>query len=347
MQNKSYRVPNSTLLQYDALSHEAVDAITSQFYDSYGPLSSSHGERGLQASREEIKYHLSYLRPTLETGYIQSYVEYLRWLSDVFLARKRPVEQLEVVLGWLGDYFVKMLEQDGDVIKSALDDAIAESKKTSDLPEENNKFLPEVLSFELALLKGDRAMAIAIVEQLYKSGISVVEIEVLLIEAAMYEIGLKWQKNQVSVAQEHLASATASTVMAELFSNSHMSRPNGKKAILACVESNLHMLGLSMISDALQLDGWEVQFLGANTPTASLIEHIGVNKPDMVGVSVAFSSQVSAARDVFAGVRSIFPKNCPYLIVGGNAVNRYPELFKLIGADESAKNAMAVAAKLN
>ena len=154
----------------------------------------------------------------------------------------------------------------------------------------------------------------------------------------MYEIGRRWQRNEISVAQEHLATASASTVMATCFLREKIANRNGKHAVLACVEGNQHMLGLQMVSDALEINGWDVQFLGANTPSRDLAAFIDERKPELVGLSIAFPNQIENAQFVIDHARSSAKTKSPFVLVGGFAVNRYPDLFTMLGADAIARN---------
>jgi methanogenic corrinoid protein MtbC1 len=56
--------------------------------------------------------------------------------------------------------------------------------------------------------------------------------------------------------------------------------PNGKRALQACAEGNLHTVGLRMVSHALVLAGWEIQFLGSNVPNNALIKQVEIWRPD-------------------------------------------------------------------
>ena len=195
--------------------------------------------------------------------------------------------------------------------------------------------------FEAALLTGDRRQAIEIIGHLTQTGHSLVEINVFLIQTTLVNIGMKWQSNQISIAQEHLATATAQTVMADSFSKSALPPLNGKKVLLACIEGNHHSVGLRMVSDAFELAGWDVQFLGANAPTRALIEQVTRWKPDLVGLSISFPHQLSVTREAITSLRAQLGDGCPQIMIGGAAVNRFPALAQCIDADSHASDALA------
>ncbi len=339
----SHALTPKGLEQFKQLHHTAVETITAQFYAAHGAEYARFGERGRKACREDIEFHLNFLRPVLELGDLQPYTDYLRWFDEVLTARNIPTEHIAETLHWLGDFFLDRIGgADGARISAALTTAATESRQGAKLPAASAlEKWPEQDRFEAALLTGDRRQAIEIVSRLTQSGHSLVEIDVFLIQAALISIGLKWQSNQISIAQEHLATATAQTVMAESFSKSALPPLNGKKALLACIEGNDHSVGLRMVSDAFELAGWEVQYLGANAPTRALIEQIAAYRPDLVGLSISFPHQLSSARDAIASMRSQLGSTCPPVMIGGSAINRFPGLAQCIDANGHASDALA------
>ena len=200
---------------------------------------------------------------------------------------------------------------------------------------------PDAAELEAALLSGDQSGSLAIVNRLMDAGHRLVDIEGHVIQPAMYHIGEKWQANQVTVAQEHMATAIAQMVMAMGLLRSPLPTPNGKRVLFACVEGNHHVVGVSMVSDAFQLAGWDVQYLGANVPTASLVRHVVETAPDLVGLSVSFPQQLRVVRDVIARLSGQLGTARPPVIVGGLAINRFNGLANMVGADSCSADARA------
>jgi methanogenic corrinoid protein MtbC1 len=117
--------------------------------------------------------------------------------------------------------------------------------------------------------------------------------------------------------------------------------PNGKRVLLACVEGNQHGVGVSMVSDAFQLAGWDVHYLGANVPTAALVQHVVETRPDLVGLSVSFPQQLRVVRDVIARLSAQLGAARPPVIIGGLAINRFDRIAAILGADSSSVNAQS------
>jgi MerR family transcriptional regulator, light-induced transcriptional regulator len=82
-------------------------------------------------------------------------------------------------------------------------------------------------------------------------------------------IGELWARGEVSVGQEHLATAA---IRARL--ERTLAEPRGAVrglAVLACAPGEQHELGLLMLACLLRADGWDVVYLGQCTPVADAV----------------------------------------------------------------------------
>lgn len=333
--------------QYIELQSDAINAVTQRFHATDDSIYQRFGQRGREACREDLAFHLEFLRPVLEFGLVQPMVEYLCWLNGVLTTRMVPSEHLATSLEWLAEFFSdNMLAEDGAIVAQAIQAArtrfLAEREHHSILgaPSQTEAW-PQAGVFEEALLSGDHRQALAIVQECIAEGASLADTERLLIQPALYRIGERWQDNRASVAQEHLATATAQSVMTAGLLLSTPATPNNKRILLACAEGNHHTLGLRMVADAFVLTGWDVQYMGANLPTAALLQQVSLWNPHVVALSVSFPQHLRSVRAVIARLHEQFGDARPAVIVGGLAINRYSELARLLGADATASHAQA------
>jgi methanogenic corrinoid protein MtbC1 len=333
------------LQRFHALEPDAVSAVTERFYATHGSVYRRFGPRGRDACREDLGFHLEFLRAALEFGLLQPMVDYLCWLGSVFAARGIPVEHLAVSLDWLGEFFAARMDvADGETVSAALQAAwtrYLSGEESPTAPPTPLEALPEAADFETALLVGDQREALAILNRRMDSGYSLVEVEQRVIQASLYQIGEKWQRGQVTVAQEHMATAIVQSVMTVGLLRSSPPAMIGKRVLLACVAGNYHAIGLRMVCDALQLAGWDVQFLGANVPTQALIRQVADWKPDLVALSASFAQQLRVVKEVIALLRERFGGARPAVIIGGLAINRCHQLAGMIGADAHSADAPA------
>ena len=339
------------LRRFKALQEDAVSAVTERFYATHGSAYEQFGARGREACREDLAFHLEFLRPVLEFGLLQPMVDYLCWLASVLAARGVPVQHLALSLDWLGEFFAGHMDAaDGAVVSAALQASRTQylhAQAVPVAPPSPPEAWPEAAALEAALLAGSQREALAIVGRCIDSGCSFVDVELHVMQPALYHIGEKWQANQVTVAQEHLATAIVQSVMTVGLLRSPPPALSGKRALLACVEGNNHAVGLRMVSDAFQLAGWDVQDLGANVPTRALVGQAVEWKPDLVALSMSFAHQFRAAREVVEQLRERLGSARPPVLVGGLAVNRFSRLAGMLGADASGADAQAALANAN
>jgi MerR family transcriptional regulator, light-induced transcriptional regulator len=87
---------------------------------------------------------------------------------------------------------------------------------------------------------------------------------------ALTDVGTRWEAGEITVAQEHLASSTVRGAMQRLLADVRAGIRG--VAVLACVPGEQHEIGLLMFAVLLRADGWQVAYLGADTPVADAVE---------------------------------------------------------------------------
>ncbi|WAS97416.1 cobalamin B12-binding domain-containing protein [Nannocystis punicea] len=198
-----------------------------------------------------------------------------------------------------------------------------------------------------AQLAGDRREAVRLVlEDGLGAGAQIDELQTHVIRAAQDEIGRLWQLNRVSIAQEHMATAISHISLAALFERATPKAALGKTVVLACVEGELHELPARMVADALELEGFDVRYLGANVPTDDLVAVIRDEQPDLIGLSVTMSFNVPALRAAVARVREVSDRP---VFIGGHATRWSPGLARELDvaqAGDSAAELVATARRL-
>ncbi|MEO8751162.1 MAG: cobalamin-dependent protein [Casimicrobiaceae bacterium] len=343
------------LQRFEELRHQAIDTVTERLCAAHAAVYVQFGQRGREACREDLGFHLEFMRPVLEFGIIQPMVDYLRWLAVVLATRDIPAQHLALSLDLLAEFFAMHMEAaDAEIVGGALRRTKARYLAADDASPAIYEMMPaawpECEAFESALLAGDRNGALSLLDRRFEQGHGLVETELHMIQPALYEIGRKWQQNQVSVAQEHLATAISQSVMTHGLLQSKVPSANGRRVLLACVAGNNHALGLQMVSDAFHLAGWDVQYLGADVPTNALIRHIAQDGPHLLGLSVSFAHQLRVVKAITARLTQALGAARPPVIVGGLAINQFSRLAGLLGADgwsPDASAAVTFASKLD
>jgi DNA-binding transcriptional MerR regulator len=99
----------------------------------------------------------------------------------------------------------------------------------------------------------------------------------------LHELGERWERGEVSIAQEHFASTLLRGRLLGLARG--WGRGIGPVAVLACAPGEQHDLGLIAFGLALRARGWRIVYLGPDTPITSLVDTVGSLDPAFVVVS--------------------------------------------------------------
>lgn len=86
----------------------------------------------------------------------------------------------------------------------------------------------------------------------------------------LHELGERWERGEVSIAQEHFASTVLRGRLLGLARG--WGRGIGPIAVLACAPGEQHDLGLIAFGLALRARGWRIVYLGTDTPITSVAD---------------------------------------------------------------------------
>jgi methanogenic corrinoid protein MtbC1 len=189
-----------------------------------------------------------------------------------------------------------------------------------------NKFLE-------GLLDGNHRSCLAIAKEVIGSTHDITPLYVNVIQPAMYEVGRRWEADQISVAEEHLASAIVGRVIASTDMLDFLGEQKNFKAIVTSAPNEYHEIGAWMVSDVIESQGWDVSYLGANTPSADLLDLANRVKPDLLAVSATMAFNIDSTREIIEGVRANESLSHTQVLVGGRIFNEVDGLWKSVGAD--------------
>jgi methanogenic corrinoid protein MtbC1 len=137
------------------------------------------------------------------------------------------------------------------------------------------------------------------------------------------EVGERWADGRLNVAQEHFASAFVLSRLLTLARG--WDRGLGPRAVLACPANEQHTLGLIAFGIALREIGWQITYLGADTPIAAVTHAAVAIRPRLTVLSVAVPDPVVKATTELNELSRL----CPVAIAGAGAD---PELAASCGA---------------
>ena len=108
------------------------------------------------------------------------------------------------------------------------------------------------------------------------------------------------------------------------------------RCVVALAPNDHHDVGPRMLADALEADGWEVDFFGVTATAGDVAAAVRERRPRFVGISCSLGRFADELRDMIAGLREELGDELPPVVVGGQAFEGDPEVWKQTGADACA-----------
>ncbi|MBW3593323.1 MAG: MerR family transcriptional regulator [Actinobacteria bacterium] len=118
-------------------------------------------------------------------------------------------------------------------------------------------------------------------------------------------IGERWEAGELSIAEEHRASALVRRKLHALIEPHPAGR--GAKALLACAPGERHEIGLLCAGLVLQRNGWDIVYLGPDTPTAQALELAAELGCGLVALSATMPEHAALADTELAEIEGDFP----------------------------------------
>ena len=189
-----------------------------------------------------------------------------------------------------------------------------------------------------SLLSGDATHGAQIINQALGSGLSPSQVYLQVLMPSQREVGERWHAGKLNVAQEHLATQITLQEMTRLRTISRPKSSLGVRAVIATVDGDAHFLGGRVVADFFYMDGWEVDYLGTNTPSSELVKFAAERKADLVGVSVTMQQGLEEVRALIAELKKL--PSPPKVMIGGPVFGEDSSIAKTLGADAVAKDAL-------
>ncbi|MFL5613983.1 MAG: B12-binding domain-containing protein [Gemmatimonadaceae bacterium] len=327
----------------DGQAEHISASITEQQFSADPTLEERFGARGRQKCTEDSRRHLAYLSSAAALESDALFADYIGW-AKILLAR----------LGLTDDDLAKNLVLLRNAVRTALGEELGDAaarvvdsglRRLPELPSESKPWLTgDEPHADLArrylelLLAGDRQGASALILEAVQKGVSVRDIYLYVFQRTQYEIGRRWQMNEVTVAEEHFCTAATQLIMSQLYPRIFATPRIGKRLVAACIGGDLHEIGVRMVADFFEMAGWDTYYLGANTPLDGIVRTVVERRADVLALSATMTYHVPAVAEVIRGIRQSMGKSTR-ILVGGYPFRVEPTLWRRVGADGSAADA--------
>ncbi|MEI7987942.1 MAG: cobalamin-dependent protein [Chloroflexota bacterium] len=332
--------------QLKNMETELATEIVARHYENDPQRWAGYGEIGRQHSLQDARYHINYLAEALAVQDIPLFCEYAAWVKNLFAGLPLPEDTLQ-----------KSFQFTRDVIQERL--AAPQAAAASEYIHAALAYLPQAPNacpsfikeeqphYELAskylelILAAERQKACNLILSTADRGVSIQDIYLNIFQPCQLEIGRLWQTHQISIAQEHYSTAITQTAMALLYPRLFSTHQNGKRLVAACVSGELHEIGIRMVADFFEMEGWHTTYLGANTPARTIPAVLIEQQAHVLAISISLTVHLSALVEMIQIVRTCDECRKIKILVGGHPFNVSPSLWKRVGANGYAADAMS------
>ncbi|MGM0500132.1 MAG: cobalamin B12-binding domain-containing protein [Bacillota bacterium] len=333
---------------------DLIEKIMEEQFQLMPELKEKYNETQIRKSKSDTSYNLNYLAQAVFADEVNIFSNYYRWLYTVLKERGMKDEILKTHLTAIKNVLEKKLDKNNVAIitkyLNAADESLNFSKNYYDsFINEDNFLHKEADKYLDFLINMEREKAVSFILNLVDNNTLIEDIYLKIFQPTQYEIGRLWQLNQISIAQEHYATSVTQLTMSQLYPKIFTSFKKGKKALTTCIGDELHELGIRMVADLLELNGWDTIHLGSNTPAAEILNLLEEKEIDLLALSVTLPNQLEKTRNLITAVHKNEKLSKLKIMVGGRIFMQNNYLWQKIGADGfaiDAKEAVKVADSL-
>jgi methanogenic corrinoid protein MtbC1 len=327
------------------LADLAVDA----HFERDPGLGDRYGSMGRRVWRTEAQSRVIHLVQSVACGRPRLFASHAAWAIEALRARHVPEDEIRAHLETLAATLAAELPEDTAVAaKEHVDAAVAmldaDHGPGDGLLDDQSQDSTLSRLYLLHLLQRDEREALALVEDAMRAGMSLAQAYERVITPAVGEIGRMWHLQEASIADEHYCTSATRSIVARLRAAAPAPAPDGRRALCCSVGGDLHDLGIRMAADLLELDGWTIDFMGANMPAAEVvisIEH-AAEEPgrtfDLVVASASTMLSLRAMMDLVDAMHASPVARTVPLLVGGAPFSADPGLAAALGANAAAES---------
>jgi methanogenic corrinoid protein MtbC1 len=306
-----------------------------------------HGDNGLEKCVQDMAWHIAHLRTAAAYGCPDLFGAYLKWAQELFHGLGFDPADIFHTLTTLRDVLLEELDREDRaaplaILNDAIQDFPGQGGGGASLIDASAPFGKLAAMFLDALLSTRWTEAAALARTVLDDGLSLTDLHVHAIQPALREIGRLWQIRRIGVEQEHMATAITMGVLARLKSDRPAPTPDAPALVAACVEGELHDIGLRMVADRYEREGWRVLYLGANTPIGAVVAAVIEARANALALSATMTPHLEQVVRTIGAVRADTRSQTTSILVGGQPFVIAPDIWRKIGADASATDASSV-----
>lgn len=168
--------------------------------------------------------------------------------------------------------------------------------------------------------------------------INIVDLYTNVLAPSLNTIASNDKEQTISIWEEHVKSSIVRTVLENAYPYVLQQRaamaplPRAVKAMVVCLEEEYHEIGALMSSDFMTLLGFDVIFIGANTPKEDIFKALESVKPQVLCVSISNYYHLSKLHHLIDEIHANLAEK-PLIAVGGYAIDHISQTQGFIKPD--------------
>jgi methanogenic corrinoid protein MtbC1 len=158
---------------------------------------------------------------------------------------------------------------------------------------------------------------------------------------AMEIVGKRFELNEYFIPELILAGEMLKSISAEIkpyLQHSKDSKKQGK-VLLGTVQGDIHDIGKDIVNFMLDVNNFEIKYLGVDVPVETFVEEIKTFQPDVVALSGFLTLSYSSMKETVEAIHTAGLRDKVKIMIGGGAVDE--KICAYAQADAFGKDAMA------
>lgn len=188
-----------------------------------------------------------------------------------------------------------------------------------------------------AVRRGRAGEATALLLEAHMLGAGLDTIFDTVVAPSLRRVGDLWYGEEMSVADEHLATSTATRAVESLAASTRRAGAKAGAAVCCAAEEEMHTLPVLCAQAVLEGAGWDVRNLGGHTPFFALAEYVERHRPALVCVSATLQRELEHNARDYAQL-SAAARTCGARVVLGGEGFRAAAVRARFSADLHAEN---------
>ncbi|MFO7731051.1 MAG: cobalamin-dependent protein [Spirochaetia bacterium] len=303
------------------------------------------GQHNIQVMLDNHRNHISFIGIVLKLRQTSLLLKTLPWVYQSYHNQGFSYDYFPYVLKmWKEALWACISDVDVSPVQKLYDVMIDLHKNNMEKSRELDTFKTDhglnssQNEYLQVLLSGNQRGLFQLTDAYMTEGNSIEGYYMQLVQPVMYAIGRKWERGEISVAHEHLASAMVARIMASFYNYVELPEISKGKILISSAANEYHEIGAWMTANMFELHGWDVYYLGANTPVNDLLGILDSFQPDFLGLSVTMAYNLESILNIIFSIKANEELQGIQILLGGHIFSSFPELRDSLEADYIAED---------